>query len=196
MVKRILQSLVNQTDDTPVKVQDPRTGAMSTGRLWVYLGDWAHRFIVYDYTADRSAEGPERILKDFRSGFMQADAYPAYHRIYARGILEVGCMAHARRKFDEAKTTAVDRAHSGLAWIGRLYEIEREAKKQVGEAIERLSQGPPLDAAERAVAEQRLTEEITHKLRQEQSRPVVEKFGEWLETAAGQMLPKRGPSPE
>ena len=35
---------------------------------------------------------------------------------------------------DEAKTTAVDRVHSGLAWFGRLYQIEREARKQVGEA--------------------------------------------------------------
>ena len=47
---------------------------------------------------DRSSEGPERMLKDFRSGFLQSDAYSAYDQIHARGILEVGCMAHARRK--------------------------------------------------------------------------------------------------
>jgi transposase len=184
MLQRVLQSLVIQTDDTPVKVQDPATGAMTTGRLWVYLGDWAQRFIVYDYTPDRTAEGPERILAKFRSGFLQADAYSAYDRIHARGILEVGCMAHARRKFDEAKTTDPERAHAGLAWIGRLYQIERQAKEQIGEAIQRLSKESGLDAA------QRLVEEITSKLRQEESRPVVEKFKEWLETAAGQVLPK------
>jgi transposase len=190
MLQRVLQSLVIQTDDTPVKVQDPATGAMTTGRLWVYLGDWAHRFIVYDYTPDRSAEGPERILEKFRAGFLQADAYSAYDRIHARGILEVGCMAHARRKFDEAKTTDPERAHAGLAWIGRLYQIEREAKEQIGEAIQGLTKEGRLDAVERVAEEQRLTEEITSKLRQEESRPVVEKFKEWLETAAGQVLPK------
>jgi transposase len=118
MLRRVLQSRVIQTDDTPVKVQDPSTGTMSTGRLWTYLGDWSAPFIVYDYTPDRSAEGPQRILADFRAGFLQADAYSAYDQIHARGILEVGCLAHARRKFDEAKTTDAPRAHAALAWIG------------------------------------------------------------------------------
>jgi len=190
MLRRVLQSRVIQTDDTPVKVQDPRTGTMSTGRLWAYLGDWSHPFIVYDYTPDRSAEGPRRILADFRTGFLQADAYSAYDQIHARGILEVGCMAHARRKFDEAKTTDPPRAHAALAWIARLYQIEREAKEEVAEAIERLTRGDPLDAVERVIREQRLAEEITQGLRQEQSRPVAEKFGQWLETTAGSVLPK------
>jgi transposase len=189
MLQRVLQSRVIQCDDTPVKVQDPKTGLMSTGRLWVYLGDWAHRFVVYDYTPDWSAEGPERILAHFRSGFLQADAYAGYNGIHARGMLEAGCMAHARRKFDEAKTTASELAHAGLAWIGRLYQVEREAKDQVADAIERLTQGS-MDETKRSKAEQLLAEEITYRMRQEQSRPVVEKFREWLEAAAGRSLPK------
>jgi len=132
---------VIQTDDTPVRAQDSATGAMRTGRLWDYLGDCDHRFIVYDYTPDRSSEGPERILAGFRSGYLQSDAYQAYDRIHARGIIEVSCMAHARRKFDEAKTSDQERAHAGLAWIGRLYQIERQAKDEIGEAIERLRFG-------------------------------------------------------
>jgi transposase len=190
MLLRILLSRVIQTDDTPVRVQDPITGAMTTGRLWAYLGDWDHRFIVYDYTPDRSGEGPERILAGFRSGYLQSDAYSVYDQIHARGIVEVGCLAHARRKFDEAQTSDPERAHAGLAWIGRLYQIEREARERVSEASERLAQERQRDAAERMAAEQRLAEEITHKLRQEQSRPLVEKFAEWLETVATQVLPK------
>ena len=86
---------------------------------------------------DRSSEGPERMLKDFRSGFLQSDAYSAYDQIHGRGILEVGCMEHARRKFDEAKTTDPPRADAALAWIGRLYQIERQAREQIEEAIKR-----------------------------------------------------------
>jgi transposase len=56
MYQRVLQSRVIQTDDTPVRVQNPVTGAMTTGRLWDYLGDLDHLFIIYDYTPDRSAE--------------------------------------------------------------------------------------------------------------------------------------------
>jgi transposase len=190
MLQRVLQSRVIQTDDTPVKVQDPLTGAMTTGRFWDYLGDWAHPFIVYDFTPDRSATGPQRMLENFRSGFLQADAYAAYNAIHARGILEVGCLAHARRKFDEAKTTDPARAHAALAFIGRLYQIEREAKEQIEEAIARLSQEGPLDGVDRVLHEQRLAEEIRSRLRQELSRPVVEKFAAWLETAAAEVLPK------
>lgn len=190
MLARILQSRVIQTDDTPVRVQDPATGAMRTGRLWDYLGDCDHRFVVYDYTPDRSSEGPERILAGFRSGYLQSDAYQAYDRIHARGILEVGCMAHARRKFDEAKKSDPERAHAGLAWIGRLYQIERQAKEELDAAIKRLAEEHPLESAQRMAEERRLTEAITHKLRQEQSRSVAEKCGEWLETAERQVLPK------
>ena len=57
-------------------------------------------------------------------------------------------MAHARRKFDEAKTTDPERAHAGLAWIGRLYQIEREAKEQIGESIKCLTKEGQLDATE------------------------------------------------
>ena len=71
------------------------------------------------------------------------------------GIVEVGCMAHARRKFDEAKTTDPARAHAAMAYIGRLYQIEREAKERIGEAIERLAEEGPLDAAQRRLREWR-----------------------------------------
>src|SRR5271157_133417 len=129
---------------------------MTTGRIWTYLGDSDHRFIVYDYTPDRSSQGPERMLKDFRSGFLQSDAYSAYDQIHVRGIVEVSCMAHARRKFHEAKTTDPQRASAALAWIGRLYQVERQAREEVEEAIERLAKEKPVDAAERALQEQRL----------------------------------------
>jgi transposase len=186
MYRRILQSLVIQTDDTPVRVQNPITGGMTTGRLWAYLGDCDHPFIVYDYTPDRSAEGPERILADFRAGYLQSDAYAAYDRIHARGILEVGCMAHARRKFDAASTSDQERSHAALAWIGLLYQIEREAKGAVEEEVAERVRSGPLDAA----TKRRLGDEITLGARQKRSRPLAEKFGEWLEQAAGQVLPK------
>jgi len=130
------------------------------------------------------------MLKDFRSGFLQSDAYSAYDPIHARGIVEVGCMAHARRKFDEAKTTDPQRAHSGLAGIGWLYQIERQAREAIEAAIERLTKEGPLDAAEFALQKQRLAEEIALKLRQEEARPIVEKFATWLETMAQEVLPK------
>jgi transposase len=186
MLQRILRGRVIQTDDTPVKVQDPSTGAMSTGRLWIYLGDWDHPFLVYDYTPDRSGDGPQRMLDGYK-GYLQADAYSGYDALYAGGqIIEVGCWAHARRKFDEAKSSDVERSHGALAWIGRLYQIEREARKQVEEEMERLARSGPVSPETR----HRLAQQIALRLRQEQSRPVIEQFAAWLETAEAEVLPK------
>jgi len=146
--------------------------------------------VAYDYTPDRSAEGSTRILADYPSGFLQSDVYSVYDQLHARGLVEVGCLAHARRQFDEAKTTDPGRAHAALAWIARLYQIEREAKDQLGEAIPRLGQEPALDAREEAAAQRQWAETIVYQRRQEQSRPVVEKFADWLEAVKSQVLPK------
>ena len=105
MLKRVLLSEVVQTDDTPVKVQDHDGKGIKTGRLWVYIGDWKNHFIVYDYTPDRSRDGPVRVLNGFE-GYLQADAYSAYDALYSDGkIVEVGCWMHARRKFYDARTS-------------------------------------------------------------------------------------------
>ena len=69
----MLLSDVVQTDDTPVKVQDHDGKGIKTGRLWVHLGDRDNRFTVYDYTPDRSGDGPERVFKGYE-GYLQADA--------------------------------------------------------------------------------------------------------------------------
>ena len=79
---------------------------------------------------------------------------------------------------------------SGLAWIGRLYQIERQAREEIEAAIERWAKERSVAAAERALQEQRRAEEITLKLRQEDARPIVEKFATWLETMAREVLPK------
>jgi transposase len=93
MKRRVLHSRVIQTDDTPVTVQLHPGPGTKTGRLWVYLGDRDHRFVVYDYTPDRTANGPERFLKEYRSGHLQSDAYAGYNAIHQRGIVAVGCWA-------------------------------------------------------------------------------------------------------
>ncbi len=129
MLKRVLLSDVVQTDDTPVKVQDHEGKGIKTGRLWVYHGDHNNRFTVYDYTPDRSRDGPERVLKSFE-GYLQADAHPAYDALFQGGpIVEVGCWMHARRKFYEARTSDPARSHPMLAWVVGLYQVEEDARE-------------------------------------------------------------------
>ena len=121
-LKRLaLASRIVQTDDTPVSVQDRTLPQTRTGRLWTYVGDAHHPAIVYDYTATRKGEGPDRFLGAYR-GYLQADAYAGYDRLYGnatRGIVEVACWAHARRKFYEARDTALSPMSVALALIAQ-----------------------------------------------------------------------------
>src|ERR1035437_5176438 len=119
---------VHRTDTVPVLDRAlPRT---RTGRIWTYVGDDDHPFTVYDYTPNRSRDGPEEFLKEFR-GFLQADAYSGYDHFYKepnRGIVEVACWAHFRRRFFEAQSSDLMRSTVMLAYIRLLYDVEREAR--------------------------------------------------------------------
>jgi hypothetical protein len=71
------------------------------------------------------------ILKDYK-GFLQADAANVFDGFYRPGdIVEVGCWAHARPYFHEARSSDAALAAESLARIGFFYDIEREAKKLI-----------------------------------------------------------------
>jgi transposase len=160
----VLGSRVIHTDDTTVPVQDPARTQTRDGRLWVYVGDAEPADIVYDYTATRTRAGPLAFLRDFR-GYLQADAYAGYDALYATGrVIEVGCWAHARRYFWEAKATDAPRALTALGFIQTLYRVEAEAKD--------------LDADARRAR------------RQAEARPVLARFKPWLDDQVGVVLPK------
>lgn len=101
MKEIVLTSKAVQTDDTPVPVLDRQLTRTRTGRIWTYVGDRNGPYIVYDYTGNRSREGPEEFLRGY-NGFLQADAYAAYDAMFTnprRSLTEIACWAHARRYF-------------------------------------------------------------------------------------------------
>ncbi len=168
MKERVLSSKVVQTDDTPVPVLDPELPRTRTGRIWTYVGDAQHPYTVYDYTPNRCRDGPDEFLKDFH-GYLQADAYSGYDQIYKeadRGITEVACMAHARRKYFEAQSSDIMRSTVMLAYMHLLYDVEREARDK------------QLDAAGRLA------------LRQERSQPMLDDIKAYLERERPRVLPK------
>jgi transposase len=126
------------TDDTPITVLDPSVKPIGSrrGYMWVYIGD--RDDVVFEYTNSRKRDGPESFLKGYR-GYLQADAFAGYNRICAGGdVTEVACWAHARRKFFDAQGSCGPEARRVLTLIGRLYSVERRAKR-LGIAPERLS---------------------------------------------------------
>ena len=123
-------------DDTPVPVLAPGTGKTATGRLWVYLRDnrrWRPSdkpAALFRYSPDRKGEHPREHLKAF-TGFLQADAYAGFERLYDPDrkpgpITPVACWAHARRKLhDVFQADPSSVAAEGLRKIRDLYEVER-----------------------------------------------------------------------
>jgi len=169
MKTEIIKSKVIKTDDTPVDVQDKaHEKGIRKGRIWIYVGDKSYPYYVYDYTSDRSSRGPESFLQEYRTGFIQADAYAGYDFIFndiERCVRELLCWAHARRKFYDAQKTASALSLTALAWIKQLYDIEREVKDK--------------PAAER------------YKARQEKSVKLLVDFKSWLDSITpAQALPQ------
>jgi transposase len=170
ILKKVLDGGHVFTDDTilPLQNHDPARRSTVQSRLWVY-GRHQRRsrpLVAYEFTRSRSREGPLAHLKDFR-GYLQADAFPGYDPLYANvHIREVGCWAHARRKFVEVaelmKTGG--RAHEALGFIRALYRIERQSRL--------------LNDAER------------QEVRQRRAVPVLAAFKNWLDAQAHTVLPQ------
>jgi transposase len=123
MVGRVKQSEALHTDDTSIPLLAPRR----TAHAWVYVGAAQQPYIVFDLTAGRQQEFPVQFLAGYR-GFIHADGYAGYNPLYAAGAVHVGCWAHTRRYFFEAKDNDPARAHQALARIRTLYAIEAQAK--------------------------------------------------------------------
>jgi len=175
MIDRVKQSRVIHTDDTRVPVQDERVkGKCKSGRIWAYIGDRDHPSIVYEYTPDRTRAGPANWLKGF-AAYLQADAYGGYDGIYAQGVIEVACWAHARRKFFDAKETDGARAAAMLGRVRQLYAVEDEAKARIATTLN--CTGEQADA-------------IRRELRQEKAVPVLERIKAWLDKEKDLVLPR------
>ena len=164
MKREILASRKIHTDDTTVPVLEKGRETTKTGRLWVYVGDTEHEHIVFEYTPDRTRDGPEKWLKGYR-GYLQADAYKGYDGIYAGDqVIEVACWAHTRRKFFDAMASKSIQARIALAYIRVLYDLEK-----------------------RAVA---CEPDERRDLRQREARPILDTFKAWLDAEAPLALPK------
>jgi transposase len=174
----VLASHVVHTDDTSVRVRDAWRKEKHTARFWPYVGDALHALTVFDYTPTRQRDGPAQFLKDYR-GYLQADAFNGYDGIYLESqgrIVEVACWAHARRKFHECPRLNAARMETALAWVGKLYAVEKDLRERCEGEWLTLSLD---ERAERIAAE-----------RQERSRPVLADFRTWLEAESPKVLPK------
>lgn len=164
--KKILSSDYLQADETPIKVLDKaKKGATHRGYHWVYHAP-IERLVLFDYREGRGREGPNEMLENFK-GHLQTDGYAVYED-YGRksGVTLLHCMAHARRKFDEAKDNDLARAEYVLTQMQKLYAIERQAR------------------------DNDLTPEQRYALRQERSLLILTELKSWMLENYKSVLPK------
>ena len=110
--------------------------------------------MIYDFAEGRSGENARNFVGQWR-GSLVCDDFSGYKAMIANGVTEVGCMAHARRKFFELHVANKSQiAEYALGLIGRLYDIEQEAKA--------------LDTDRRK------------ELRQQRARPIADALFEWM----------------
>jgi transposase len=121
---------VLHADETPVQMLKPGNGRTHRAYLWAYApGAFEDlKAVVYDFCETRAGEHARAFLGDWK-GSLVCDDYSGYKAGFANGVLEVGCLAHARRKFFDLHASSKSQvAESALQQIGMVYEIERELK--------------------------------------------------------------------
>ena len=128
--KKVLQSSYIQADESPIKVlTKDKPGSSHKGWMWVYHSP-PDKLLFFDYRSGRSQTGPKEILIDFH-GILQTDGYVVYSQFADKERVRLAaCMAHARRKFFEAKEENPDICKFVLSKIGDLYDIERTMKEE------------------------------------------------------------------
>jgi len=126
MADRVRASHVVATDDTimPMQSKDKTANA----RMWVYVGDEAQPYNVFDFTMDRGRDGPKRFLRDYAQVLL-ADGYAGYNGVVVgNAITRAGCWAHMKRKIVDAEKSAPEIAKEAVERVRALYAVERQCK--------------------------------------------------------------------
>ena len=143
-------------DETPVSMLAPGKKKTHKAYVWAYSTTRYSRIqgVVYDFCPTRAGSAMRAFL-DGWSGKLVCDDYRGYKASFGLGMTEIGCMAHARRKFHDLYVSNDSPiANQALQSIGLLYDIEREAAT--------------MDTQSR------------QRLRQEKAKPLLNKYREWL----------------
>lgn len=159
LLKEELQSRdVAHADETVYQIlnRSDLKPATSDSRLWAFqtLEEEEKPVVLYHSSLTRSRDEIKEVLGAYQ-GYLHCDAYVGYKNI--SGIKDVGCWAHARRKFKEVpqpKGEKQTKASIAVSKCDRMFKIERELKS--------------------------LSPEQRHLKRQLLLKPLMEEFFDWL----------------
>lgn len=124
----VLAQQVVQADETPVQMLAPGEKKTHRAYVWAYCTTpfCALKAVLYDFSP--AGEHARNFLGAW-NGKLVCDDFARYKAGFEQGITEIGCMAHARRKFFDLHVANKSQlAEQALHSIGGLYEVERQAK--------------------------------------------------------------------
>lgn len=163
----VLSSHVMQGDDTGLRVLDGSApGGSKKGHLWAFVGD--RKWVGFRYTETWKGDEARKHVVG-RRGWLQVDGYAGFDRLFKAQppvVFEVGCWAHARRKYVEAMEGGDVRAAVPISIIAKLFAIEHQADAE------------GLDPDARRV------------LREEKSAAVLDELGYWVKETYPRAPPK------
>jgi len=126
--QELLVQPVLHADETPVAMLKPGNGKTHRAYLWSYCSTSmsAMKAVVFDFAESRAGRHAGDILGHWR-GTLICDDYVAYKALFRQGMMEAGCLAHARRKFHELYANHKSQiAEEALKLFGVLYDVERQ----------------------------------------------------------------------
>ena len=164
--KLLLSSTYLQVDETPIKILKPD----KQGYLWTYFAPLIGQgLVLFEASLTRSGEVAKQRLASF-NGLLQTDGYNGYQALRKRdGIVPLGCLTHARRKFKEVVDATQD------------YE---------GVAAQVIASLKPLYALEEHMRQANYPFRARKKFRKKNAKPVLKKLYKELQKQAALVPPK------
>jgi transposase len=128
MEQLVREALIVRADETSKKMMTAKK--CHTGFMWAFRARLPKPLIVYRFAASRSGETPREVLGGTK-GYLVVDAYSGYNDVVGvDGRTRVGCHAHLRRYFFEAKDAAPEASYKALDFILGLYRVEHDARER------------------------------------------------------------------
>ena len=170
--KTVKEGPVTQMDETEVQViGEENRSDIQKSRMWLARGGPPDKIVIwYEYYPTRAAYNVREFLQGY-CGYLQTDGYPGYDSAVKDlpGIIQVGCFAHARRKFFEASkiNKKPQSAEEGIKYIRRLYQLEDALRSKWKDDLEKF-----------------------HEERKREAVPLLNGFNEWLLKRVNEVPPK------
>ena len=147
-------------DETTMPITDPFNHTTRKGYDWGFISPTKKMMFFTREEGSRGSEVLDSQMKEYKGHYIQTDGYGAYVNVGKRlglDIIHIPCLAHIKRKFFDSRQYHRKKADAALEFIDAIFRNERSYR------------------------DQNLTREEVENLREQELRPLLDGFKQWLE---------------